>query len=117
MRTLVLPFLLVLCVAAIGCSATRHAASKAPAVQVDVHAALIRAENADHVAIIGPGAIMGPVPLGNLRNPRGPCIMEFIECSDVRLEAFSVKYERMWAIHPTYCRDVNIKGLTIRSSK
>jgi hypothetical protein len=35
----------------------------------------------------------------------------------VRLEGFTIKYERMWAVHPTYCRDVDIKNLTIRSSR
>ena len=83
----------------------------------DGHQALFHAENARDVAIIGPGAIVGATPMGYLRGPRGPCIIEFIECSGVRLEGFSMNYERMWAVHPTYCSDVTIKGLTIRSRK
>ena len=42
--------------------------------------------------------------------------MEFLNCTNVRLEGFSVAYERMWAIHPTFCRDVVAKDLTIRST-
>jgi len=83
----------------------------------DGHQALIHAENARDIAIVGPGVINGAIPMGYLRRPRGPCIMEFIECSGVRLEGFSVNYERMWAVHPTFCSDVNIKGLTIRSKR
>ena len=79
------------------------------------HQALIHAENAREVAIVGPGVITGSTPMGYLRRPRGPCILEFIECRGVRLEGFSINYERMWAVHPTYCSDVTIKGLTIRS--
>ena len=83
----------------------------------DGHRALIFAENAHDIAIVGPGGIVGATKMGYLRRPRGPCIIEFIKCSDVRLDGFSIKYERMWAVHPTYCRDVDIKNLTIRSSR
>ena len=83
----------------------------------DGRRALIHAENAHDIAIIGPGEIVGAMKLGYLRRPRGPCILEFIECTGVRLEGFSIKYERMWAVHPTYCRDVAIGNLTIRSSR
>jgi polygalacturonase len=82
----------------------------------DGHRALIHAAKAKHIAIVGKGTIIGNFPLGHLRNPRGPCIFEPIECEDVRLEGFSVEYERMWAIHPTYCRNVTAAGLKIRST-
>jgi len=81
------------------------------------HQALIHAENAHDIAIVGPGVINGATPMGYLRRPRGPCIIEFIECSGVRLDSFSINYERMWAVHPTFCSDVTIKGLTIRSKR
>ena len=83
----------------------------------DGHRALFHAENAQNVAIVGPATINGAIKLGYLRRPRGPCVIEFIECSGVRLEGFSINYERMWAVHPTYCRDVTINGLTIRSKR
>jgi hypothetical protein len=81
----------------------------------DGHRALLFAADARHVAIVGPGRIVGDSKLGHLRNPRGPCLIEFISCEDVHLQGFSAEYERMWAIHPTYCKNVSIRDLTIRS--
>jgi polygalacturonase len=81
------------------------------------HRALIHAANASNIAIVGPGKITGPMKLADLRDPRGPCVFEPIECRNVRLEGFSVQYRRMWTIHLTYCDDVSIKALTIRSER
>jgi hypothetical protein len=52
----------------------------------DGHRALIYAKNAKHIAIVGGGTIVGPFELANLRHPRGPCLIEPIDCEDVRLE-------------------------------
>jgi len=82
----------------------------------DGHRALIYSGDSKNLAIVGPGKIVGNFPLGHLRNPRGPCIIETINCDDVRFEDFSIQYERMWAIHPTYCTNVTAKNLTIRST-
>jgi polygalacturonase len=79
------------------------------------HRALIYAEKADNVAIVGQGRIVGDPQIGFLRDPRGPCIIEPVECRNVRIEGISIEYIRMWAVHLTYCRDVVCKGLTIRS--
>jgi polygalacturonase len=79
------------------------------------HRALIHAKDAKGIAIVGPGRIVGANPLGNLRNPRGPALIEPIHCEGVRLEGFSTNYSRMWAIHPTNCQNVVARGLTIRS--
>ena len=81
----------------------------------DGHRALIYAKNAKHIAIVGGGTIVGPFELANLRHPRGPCLIEPIDCEDVRLEDFHVRYRRMWTIHLTYCENVIAKNLTIRS--
>jgi hypothetical protein len=78
--------------------------------------ALIHAANAEHIAILGPGKIVGSPELGVLRNPRGPCLIEPINCTDVVLDGFSTDYSRLWSIHPTYCRDLVAKNLTIRST-
>jgi polygalacturonase len=48
---------------------------------------------------------------------RGPSIIEPIECHDVRLEGFSIQYQRMWNIHLTYCSDVVARNITIRSNQ
>ncbi len=83
---------------------------------IDVHRALVSAHQANHVAVIGPGTIAGDLALGGRQLPRRPCVIEPIECQDVRLEGFTAKQKRMWTIHPTYCENVVVKNVTIRSS-
>ena len=82
---------------------------------IDAHRALISAHQANHIAIVGPGTIAGDLTLGNRQMPRRPCVIEPIECQDVRLEGFTAKQKRMWTIHPTYCENVVVKNVTIRS--
>ncbi len=81
---------------------------------------LIYALNADHIGVVGPGKIAGNHALGgrpNAQNPlRHPALIEPIGCNDVRLEDFSTDYYLMWSIHATYCDDVSIRNLTIRST-
>jgi polygalacturonase len=84
------------------------------------HVALIYAFDASHIGVVGPGRIVGNAALGgrpNAQNPlRHPSLIEPINCSDIRLEDFSTEYRLMWSIHPTYCEDISIQGLTIRST-
>jgi len=82
---------------------------------IDAHRALISAHKADHIAVVGPGTIAGDLTLGNRQMPRRPCVIEPIECQDVRLEGFTAKQKRMWTIHPTYCENIVVKNVTIRS--
>ena len=79
------------------------------------HRALISATDADQIAIVGPGQIAGAVPLGRLRNPRAPALIEPVHCSDVRFEGFSTTYANMWCLHPTRCANVTALNLTLRS--
>ncbi len=52
-----------------------------------------------------------------IQNPlRHPALIEPIGCNGVRFEDFSTEYTRMWSLHPTYCENVSIKNLTIRST-
>jgi polygalacturonase len=81
------------------------------------HRGLIYASGASHIAIVGEGDIEGNAALGNLRNPRGPCIFEPMECRDILLEGFSTRYVRMWAIHPTFCERIVARNLHIRSTR
>ena len=81
------------------------------------HRALIHAKDAEQIAIEGEGSITGDMSVGDLRDPRGPCIFEPIECKDVRIEGIHVNYRRMWSIHLTYCQNVLAKDLTIRSTR
>lgn len=91
------------------------------------HRSLIAMDHVDNVGIVGEGKIVGPpIALAGLRpysrgsNPsgeaRGPSMIEPIECKNVRLEGFSLQYQRMWNIHLTYCQDVIVRNLTIRST-
>ena len=84
------------------------------------HVGLIYALNADHIGVVGPGKIAGNHALGGrptAQNPlRHPALIEPIGCNDVRLQDFATDYYLMWSIHATYCEDVAIRNLTIRST-
>lgn len=82
---------------------------------VDAHRALISARQADHIALIGPGLIAASQLLGGRAMPRRPCVIEPIECNEVRLEGFLISQRLMGTIHPTYCDHVTIRNVTIRS--
>jgi polygalacturonase len=82
--------------------------------------ALIYANDAGHTGIVGPGRIAGNPALGGRPNPqnplRHPALIEPINCHDLRFEDFSTDYRLMWCLHPTYCENVIIRNLTIRST-
>jgi polygalacturonase len=83
---------------------------------IDGHRALLSAQDANHIAIVGPGKISGNPALGGRQMPRHPVLIEPINCTAVRLEGFFTEYRSMWSIHPTYCEDVVAMNLTIRST-
>ncbi len=82
---------------------------------------LLYARDARNIAIVGDGRIEGNVAVAGRPtkdNPlRRPALIEPIGCDGVRLEDFSTLYAHMWSIHPTYCENVAIKNLTIRSTE
>ncbi len=84
------------------------------------HTALIYAIDADDTGIVGPGKIIGNDALGGRPRPgsplRHPALIEPINCANIRFEDFSTSYHLMWSLHPTLCRNVTIKNLTIRST-
>jgi polygalacturonase len=84
------------------------------------HVGLIYAMDANHIGVAGPGKIVGNPALGGrpaLQNPlRHPALIEPIGCNDIRFEDFSTDYRLMWSLHPTYCENISIKNLTIRST-
>jgi hypothetical protein len=47
---------------------------------------------------------------------RHPCLVEFINCTDIRLEDFSTTMRLMWSIHPTNSERIVIKNLTMQST-
>jgi polygalacturonase len=80
------------------------------------HRALISSENAHNVTITGPGAITGPpLSLSQLRNPRGPVLIELANGTNVTLNGFSTQYQRLWSIHLLFCRNVTVRDLVIRT--
>jgi polygalacturonase len=83
----------------------------------ECHRALIYASNATEIRIVGPGSIEGNAALGNLRNPRGPCLIEPVECKAVLLDGFSTQFARLWSIHLAFCDGVVARNLTIRSDR
>ena len=83
------------------------------------HRALIHAADADHVAIVGPGRIEGNAETAASNHPpRGTPVIEFLHCTDVRWEGFSVRQPgNNWATHPTFCTDVAIRNLDIQGGR
>jgi polygalacturonase len=84
------------------------------------HIGLVSAIDANNIAIIGPGKITGNDALGGrptTQNPlRHPCVVEFINCTNIRLEDFSTSMRLMWSIHPTNCEHISIKNLTVNAT-
>ena len=87
---------------------------------IEGHVGLIYALDADHIAVVGPGRVVGnPAVAGRPtpQNPfRRPALIEPIGCRDVRLEDFSTEYQRMWSIHLTSSENILIRNLNIRST-
>jgi polygalacturonase len=84
------------------------------------HSALVYANDATDTGIVGAGKIVGNHALGGRPKPdsplRHPALIEPINCSNLRFEDFSTSYYLMWSLHPTCCRNITIKNLTIRST-
>ena len=80
------------------------------------HRALISSDNANNVSIAGPGEISGPpFSLSQLRNPRGPVLIELANGTNVTLTGFSTHYQRLWSIHLLFCKNITARDLVIRS--
>jgi hypothetical protein len=89
----------------------------------DGHRALLSAEKARNIAITGAGTIQGPpLAIAELRpddrgNVRGPAIIEPIDVANLTLRDFTLRYQRMWSIHMTYCENVLADHVTIRTTQ
>ena len=81
------------------------------------HRALIYADHASHIAIVGPGTLQGDMKIGDLRRPRAPVMMELVHCDHIRLVDFKDRYRRMWSIHLLFCQDVVARNLNIRTTR
>jgi polygalacturonase len=78
--------------------------------------ALIRADQAKDIGLTGGGTIQGGLKIGLLRNPRGPTLIEPIECTNVQVSGLTLRGNRMWTVHPTYCQDVTLSNLTLQTT-
>jgi len=85
-------------------------------IETNCHRALISADHAEDIAITGAGVVEGNPDVGRLRNPRGPTVIETIECGNVRVEGLTLKSFRIWTLHPAYCHDVRISGVTFETA-
>jgi polygalacturonase len=79
----------------------------------------ISATDAENVAIVGPGKIIGS-PTERRRNEAGtgfrnPALLEFNNCRNVRVEELYTQQYSMWSIHPVYCENVTFKNVTVKS--
>jgi len=78
--------------------------------------ALIRADHATDIAITGAGVIQGDRKIGKLRHPRAPTLIEPVECRNVRLDGLTLRENEIWTVHPTYCQDVALSNLVIKTT-
>jgi len=46
-----------------------------------------------------------------------PPLVQFFECRNIRLEGVTLRNSPFWTLHPVYCTDVEITGLTISNPK
>lgn len=76
------------------------------------HAALINASNIDGITITGSGEIAGS-GAGDSRPPAGPRVIEFIRCSDIRIENIRVTNKGRWTIHPIYSSNITVSNVTV----
>lgn len=83
---------------------------------VDGHRGLIYAQGAKHIGIVGTGKISGTPTLRGRQTPREPALIEPINSTDITLDGFSAEQHLMWAIHPTYSDNIQIRGLFIRTT-
>ncbi|MBO5197198.1 MAG: glycoside hydrolase family 28 protein [Lachnospiraceae bacterium] len=87
----------------------------------DVYMPCIFADCAHHVAVKGDGIINGnglawwnAVRTGTLALPR-PYLIGFQYCEHVRIEGVTLLNAPAWTVHPLYCRDVEVIGVSIKN--
>lgn len=71
-----------------------------------VHRALVSANGADGIVLVGQGTLQGEATVGKGRDPRGPVLFEPVNCRGVRIEGLTLKNANVWTVHPTFCQDV-----------
>ena len=79
---------------------------------------LISAMDANNIGITGNGKIVGnPAIKGRVDEQNGvrhPALLEFVNCSRLRVEDCVTEQNDMWSIHPVYCDNVLFHNVTVR---
>lgn len=87
---------------------------------VQGYSGLVYALDATNIGITGPGKIVGSKLTGGRPNAadrlRRPALIEPISCTGIVFDGFSTQYQNMWSIHVTYCNNITISNLNIRST-
>lgn len=45
-----------------------------------------------------------------------PSFIQFVNCKKIIMEDFSIEEGPQWTLHPVYCEDVRIKGITVKTT-
>ena len=79
---------------------------------------LVSAIDANNIGITGRGRIAGnPAIKGRVDAQNGlrhPALLEFVNCSGLRVEDCVTEQNDMWSIHPIYCDNVLFRNVTVR---
>jgi len=79
---------------------------------------LVSAIDANNIGITGRGRIAGnPAIKGRVDAQNGlrhPALLEFVNCSGLRVEDCVTEQNDMWSIHPVYCDNVLFRNVTVR---
>lgn len=88
---------------------------------VEMFMPFIYAKGAHNVTVAGQGTLNGQGSFwwarqGKLEYAR-PLLVCFENCSRVKIQDITLINSPAWTIHPLYCKDVEVKGVTIRNPK
>lgn len=88
-----------------------------------VNQALLYAEGARHIGVVGQGIIDGrgghpafAIPAGEVGYLQRPYLIRFVSCQDVRVEGITLRDSPMWVQQYLACDRVNISGITVASN-
>ncbi len=83
------------------------------------YSAFINAMDANDIAIIGPGRVIGSDAVrgrvDRTTRMRLPALLEFVNCKNVRVADCYTQNFGMWSIHPVYCENVAFKNVIVNS--
>ncbi len=84
------------------------------------HRGLIYAADVDDIGITGPGRIAGSTAFPGTNQPdttRSPVVIEMMNCNHITWDGITITQGANWAVHPVYCTDVHIDGVSISGGR